>query len=164
MITLWRISNYAELSGISGKIGNARWHLNGRPIVYLAGSPAEAMLERLVHLFDDEGGALPRFYELLRIEGPDSIGITALDPASHEDWRERPQLTRSLGSAWLASGESPLAIVPSAIVPHTWNFLLNPKHPDAGKLKIVSATRERFNDRRFEAMARPASLTMTSAR
>ena len=59
MTTLWRISNYLDLSG-EGALGTSgRWHTEGRLVVYLADCPAGALLERIVHLMDrKEGGIL----------------------------------------------------------------------------------------------------------
>jgi len=78
MTTLWRISNYADLSGEGGRGFSARWHIEGRLIVYLADSPAGAMLERIVHMMDvdidvDGDGILPRFYQLLKVSVPTSL-------------------------------------------------------------------------------------------
>lgn len=64
-------------------------------------------------------------------------------------WKQKLELTQRIGNAWLASLATPLARVPSAIVPRTWNYLLNPEHPDAVDVKIESATRERFDNRLF---------------
>jgi RES domain-containing protein len=86
---------------------------------------------------------------LLGIATPDSLGMKELKPATGVDWRNRLDLTRRLGDAWLASRETTLARVPSAIVPRTWNVLLNPVHPDAKQVKIESVTRERFDNRLF---------------
>ena len=47
---LWRISNYADLSGIGGLKAAGRWHSQGRRIVYLADHPSSALLEMLVHM------------------------------------------------------------------------------------------------------------------
>jgi RES domain-containing protein len=47
------------------------------------------------------------------------------------DWPEKTEATRALGDAWLAADSSALLIVPSAIVPDTFNVLLNPAHKDA---------------------------------
>ena len=102
----------------------------GRRVVYLAESPAAAMLEVLVHLKEREEG-LPRIYTLLRIEALDDLAVKQLNAIAPTDWKERPDYTRNLGDAWLASLETPLARVPSAIIPRTWNYLLNPEHPDA---------------------------------
>jgi RES domain-containing protein len=148
--TLWRISNYADLSGEGSRGGSGRWHTEGSLVVYLAESPASAMLERIVHLTDrDEGGILPRFYQLLQISVPDDFAMKPLSALAPSDWREHAEFTRGLGDAWLASLETPMARVPSAIVPHTWNYLLNPLHPDAGKVQIAEAIRQRFDIRLF---------------
>lgn len=148
MKTFWRISSYSDLSGEGAKYASARWHTKGNLVVYLAESPAGAMLERLVHLLDTEG-QLPRTYDLLEITAPETLGIKELMPAAESDWRNRLDLTRRMGDAWLDSRETALARVPSAIVPRTWNVLLNPIHPEAKRVKIESAARERFDNRLF---------------
>ena len=148
-MTLWRISEHPNLSGEGGRIGTARWHTRGRPVVYLTESPASAMLERVVHFLDDEDGNLPRFYQLLQISAPDGAAVKPLSTMMPIDWRERSVFTRQLGDAWLASLETPLARVPSAIAPYTWNLLLNPEHPDARLVQIESVTLERFDNRLF---------------
>jgi RES domain-containing protein len=58
-------------------------------------------------------------------------------------------LTRQIGDAWLASLETALARVPSAILPRTWNYLLNPEHPDAKQVQIAEVIKERFDNRLF---------------
>ncbi len=149
MKTLWRISEHANLNGEGGRIGTARWHTKGKPVVYLTENPASAMLERMVHFLDDEDGDLPHFYQLLEVSAPDEIQIKSLSTIMPVDWRERPEFTRQMGDAWLRSAETPLARVPSAVAPHTWNLLLNPEHPDARQVQIESVSRERFDKRLF---------------
>lgn len=153
MRTFWRISNYPDLSGEGSKRASARWHYKGKLIVYLAESPAGAMLERLVHLVDTEG-QLPRAYDLLRIEVSGEPASKDLLPLADVDWKDRLDLTRQIGEAWLASRETALARVPSAIMPYTWNVLLNPEHPDAKKLSVAEVIKERFDNRlvRSEAL------------
>lgn len=148
MTTFWRISSYPDLSGEGGRIGSARWHTRGRPVVYLTGNPASAMLERMVHLQDGDG-KLPQSYDLLEIVTPESLSIKDLLQPAEAGWKEDLGLTRRLGDAWLASLETSLARVPSAIVPRTWNYLLNPDHPHAKQVKIESVIRERFDNRLF---------------
>jgi RES domain-containing protein len=106
------------------------------------------MLERIVHL-QEGSGKLPQFYDLLRIVASDPVEVQELFPLVHVAWRDDVELTRRLGDAWLGSLETPMARVPSAIVPHTWNYLLNPLHPDAGKVQIAEVIRERFDNRLF---------------
>jgi len=153
MTTLWRISEHSDLSGEGGLRASARWHTRGKPIVYLGDSPSSCMVERLVHLFDTEGD-LPETYNLLEIEASDSASISPLLQFVDTDWKERSEITRKAGDDWLLSATSPLARVPSAIVPRTWNYLLNPLHADAPQVRIVSVIRERFEARLFHSKQR----------
>jgi RES domain len=52
-------------------------------------------------------------------------------------WREDFVLTRNIGNEWLAAGASALLEVPSAILPETANFLLNPLHPDSQHVRVL---------------------------
>jgi RES domain-containing protein len=150
MAKLWRISNYLDLSGEGALCTSGRWHTEGRLVVYLAENPAGAMLERVVHLMDpNEDGILPRFYQLLQISVPDDLAIKQLNTLAPTDWQGHPEFTRQIGDVWLASLETPLARVPSAIVPQTWNYLLNPEHPDARQVQVTEVIRERFDNRLF---------------
>jgi RES domain-containing protein len=153
MKIFWRISNYENLNGEGGRRGSARWHTKGRPVVYMAESAAGAMLERLVHLEDSEG-MLPRTYTLLKIEAPETSAIHELMPLAEAGWRERPLYTQLLGDAWLTSGSTALARVPSAVVPYTWNYLLNPEHADAPHVSITETLYERFDPRLLNFGAR----------
>jgi RES domain-containing protein len=144
-----------DLSGEGGLGTSGRWHTEGRLVVYLVDCPAGALLERIVHLMDrNQDGILPRFYQLLKVAVADDLAIKPLDPVAPSDWKERPEFTRSLGDAWLASRESPLARVPSVLAPHTWNYLLNPEHPDAKQIQIVEIVREAFDNRLFRLGSR----------
>ena len=122
-------------------------------MVYLAESPAAAMLERIVHLAWREG-RLPKTYDLLEVEAGENLEITNLDPPVESPWKLDLEITRMLGDGWLATAASVLARVPSVIVPKTWNYLLNPLHTDASKVRIASVTRERFDNRLFRSGGR----------
>jgi RES domain-containing protein len=152
MTALWRISEYPDLRGEGGRLGSARWHTAGRPVVYLAESPAGAMLERIVHLLnmDEDGkGDLPPGYNLIQVSVPDELPAKPLNTLARVDWKERQEFTQQIGNVWLASHESALARVPSAIIPRTWNYLLNPQHKDSVRIEIVEVIRERFDNRLF---------------
>ena len=135
---LWRISNHRTLDGRGGLETSARWHTQGRPIVYLAESVAGALTEVLVHL-ELSPAHLPKSYRLLKVEVPDEISIEALSAkALGETWANDETLTRTVGDQWLASKRTALLRVPSAIIPETFNLLLNCAHEEARRLKIVS--------------------------
>jgi RES domain-containing protein len=150
MTTLWRISNFVDLSGEGGLGASGRWHTEGRLVVYLADCPAGALLERIVQMTDMyEDAFLPDFYQLLKVAVPDELAIKPLNAIAPTDWKERPEFTRAIGDVWLTSRETALARVPSAIAPQTWNYLLNPEHPDAKKIVVAEVIRERFDNRLF---------------
>jgi RES domain-containing protein len=133
---LWRISRHRDLSGTGGLRSPGRWHHAGQPVVYLAESPAVALLEVCVHTSANE---VPPDFTVLKIEAPEvQIEVIRADelPAG---WQSQLEFTRDLGTAWLQKRETPLLRVPSAIVPETATFLLNPTHPDAKRFKITEA-------------------------
>jgi RES domain-containing protein len=116
----------------------------------LAESPAGAIVERLVHLMDMKPeGILPRAYQLMRVRASEACEIKVLDTPAGIDWKIQEDWTRRIGGAWLKSLETPLARVPSAVAPDTWNYLLNPDHPRAKMVEIVEVIKERFDNRLF---------------
>lgn len=134
---LWRISNHATLEGRGGLIASARWHTEGKLIVYLAESAAGALVEALVHLELDPA-SFPKQYRLLKAEAPASLQVaTVLGNDLPERWIHDEITSRTIGDEWLASGSTALLRVPSAIVPETWNVLLNSTHPDAKRIRVV---------------------------
>ncbi len=148
---VWRISNHLDLSGQGGLRAAARWHSAGTPVVYTASSPASALLEVLVHLELNDIEHLPDSYQLLRIAVPDSIPIVEIDGESLDlNWRKFSDLTRAIGDEWLRGLGSALLAVPSAIVPHTKNYLINPAHRDIRKIKINSHGNYPFDFRLFQ--------------
>jgi RES domain-containing protein len=148
MRTLWRISNHVDLDGLGGRKLSSRWTNLGRRVVYLAESPAGALLEVLVYL-DLDSEDIPESYILLQISAPEAIATRSLDPPTEALWQEDQETTRRIGDEWLASLKTPLARVPSAIVPRTWNYLLNPQHPEAKQVQIAEVIKERFDSRLF---------------
>lgn len=147
-MVVWRISNHTSLAGDGGLRVSARWHTRGRRIVYCAESPAAALLETLAH-FEIPIEDLPRRYRLLKIEVPDDLVVERVSLADlPEDWTERRDVTRPKGDAWLALRRSPLLSVPSALVPETFNLLLNPAHPDAPRI-VVARVSEHVVDPRL---------------
>ena len=147
-MTLWRISQHADLSGAGGLYASGRWHSRGQPVVYLADHPASCLLEMLV-----QGArlhALPGVHQWLQVNAP---GLPAADV---EDlpyrWRDDVAATRARGDAWLRSRATALLRVPSVIVPASSNYLLNPGHPDAGLWRVTGVVRFPLDPR-----LRPAS-------
>jgi RES domain-containing protein len=150
-VIVWRISNYLELSGQGGLRAAARWHNAGKPIVYTANSPASALLEVLVHLELNDFEYLPSSYRLLKIEMPDEVAVVEIDESNLDaNWHKQSEITRAIGDAWLRDLSSALLAVPSAIVPHTKNYLINPAHREAKQIKVKSHGSYPFDFRLFK--------------
>jgi len=94
-------------------------------------------VEVLVHLeFDPQ--RLPASYRMLKAEAPDETQPRRITAASlPNNWRDDLMLTRNMGDEWLSARESALLEVPSAILPETFNLLLNPRHPDAERIAVL---------------------------
>lgn len=148
---LWRISNHVNLSGTGGIIAPARWHNAGRPIVYTASTPASALLEVLVHLELGSTDNLPDAYNLLQIEAPDNMAISEVSEADLDpQWKSREDISRKIGDFWLRETRTALLSVPSVIVPHTRHYLINPAHPDANRIRILSSGKYPYDSRLFK--------------
>ena len=145
-LTLWRISQYPGLTGIGGLYGDGRWHTKGRQIIYTSDHPALALVETMAHL-DLSLDEVPDALKLCRIEVDHRLGIH--QRTLPVGWQVNEVMSRKVGDAWLAAREHPLFAVPSAVLPHATNYLVNPAHPDvAGKVVEVSVE-DVWIDRRF---------------
>ncbi len=144
-LTLWRISTYDALDGVGAHRFGGRWNTPGHAVVYLADSPAAAMLETLVHLTRDDNG-LPDSFRLMRVEFSVSPSIATLDtPAEPAPLR----MTQKAGDTWLEGGDSAIARVASIVVPLTWNYLLNPLHAEAANATVAKMSQHLYDPRLF---------------
>jgi RES domain-containing protein len=143
-MVLWRISRHVDLSGRGGLTIAGRWHHAGAPVVYLAETPSGALIEVCAHTSAND---IPPSFTLLKVVGPDlpfyEIELASLD----QGWASRVEITRDLGSEWLKRGSSALLRVPSALVPESANYLLNPLHKDAGLFRIEKSYQYPFDVR-----------------
>jgi RES domain-containing protein len=142
---LWRISEWTTLDGEGGKLFGGRWNHAGHPIVYMAESSALAILEVLVW---QPRSVVPPPFQLLEIHAPDDVAVTHW-PAD-QDHRDK-RLTADWGDAFLRVAETPFARVPSAVAPQSWNYLLNPLHPEAARVELIRAGRWPWDARLFVA-------------
>lgn len=140
---LWRISEYADLSGRGGLEYAARWNNQGRPIVYTAESSSGALNELLAHT-DSE--FIPPDYQLLTIHAADDVSLLEVSELP-STWQYNIAHTQALGDKWLESNNAALLRVPSALITHAFNILINPLHPDAARIKIVTKERVPFDAR-----------------
>lgn len=126
---------------------SGRWHTKGNPIVYTASSAALAALEMLVHV---DPLTAPADLRLLAIELPDDLTTEVLEPFTlPESWHSvpAPAELQALGLSWLTSGRTAALNVPSAIITVERNYLLNPRHPELQRVRILSDEAFSFDPR-----------------
>ena len=138
-----------DLEGKGAEKTGGRWNAQGTPMLYTSTTMALACLETIVHL---EGGkSLPLNRYLVRLDVPDDVwaAATTLDPAAHVGWDALPAGKTSIdwGTNWAASMASALAFVPSVIIPEEFNALVNPRHPDAAKLRATKLRKMAYDPR-----------------
>jgi RES domain-containing protein len=57
---------------------------------------------------------------------------------------------REIGAAWVRAGSTPVLAVPSALIPHERNLLLNPSHPDLAALRALPPEPFSFDPRMWK--------------
>lgn len=139
------LTKYSDRLIASGRA--ARWNPNEVGMIYTASSRSLACLENVVHR--DKLG-LSQVFTILTIECPQSIKIKTIHlkdlPANWIDF-DQMYLTQHIGEKWVRDNESAILQVPSSIVSEEINYLVNPRHPDFGQIKIVKAQPFVFDSR-----------------
>lgn len=128
------------LSGLGGMVAEGRWHYAGAPIVYTASTRSLGMLERLVN---DSQEILKENLSVVLIQIPDTLKVLRLvEGELPTGWNAYPYAadTQSLGSDFLMGGESAILQVPSSLCSEEYNFIINPQHPDASKIKCIDCS------------------------
>lgn len=141
---LWRLvrAPYAALDGEGARRFGGRWNSPGRALIYTAADAALTVLEVRVHL-DLPLELLPDDYVLLGIDTGE------LEPETGPSMTD-PTRCRDFGDRWLREARSALLSVPSVIVPESRNVLINPRHPDAGAIRIAGRRAWTFDPRLFQ--------------
>jgi RES domain-containing protein len=115
-------------------------------MVYMAPSVALAVLENLVHMSRQD---FPTGYVRITATLPNDIAVL-----SETDLRADRSLTdlstRALGDAWLDRQPSAVLKVRSAVIREEWNYLLNPRHPDFGRIVVQQPEPFVFDERLFQ--------------
>ncbi|MFL0682613.1 RES domain-containing protein [Algoriphagus aquaeductus] len=139
----------STLSGIGASLSEGfRWNSLSTRMVYTAESRALAILEVSVHLDIQED--LPTDRNLITLEIPDDVEILELDPLDLPlNWDSKPPIleTQLIGDEFVQQQEAAVLRVPSAIVPEEFNYLINPLHPDAQRIRMTASKSLIFDSR-----------------
>ncbi len=143
---------YAErpFSGEGAYRFGARWSRVGTRIAYTAEHLSLAMVEYFVHL---EVGDPPTDLVVAAADVPESVSRTAVStdelPA---DWRAMPALPRlaAIGDRFVSEAKYAVLLVPSAVVPVEFNWLLNPAHREFERITLLPVESFAYDARFFK--------------
>ena len=143
-MTGWRVvaERYAAgaFDGEGARRSGGRFNSPGTAVVYAADSLALALFEVAVHL--------PSYRALLgrvafRVEVPGTL-VRVVDEAElPANWRATPpsRSTQQFGDAWVREARTVGLLLPSVLLPHHTNLLLNPAHPDWPEVAVGAPER-----------------------
>jgi RES domain-containing protein len=138
MPTVYRLAKrrYPVYDGGGAALEGARWNSPGRLLIYASEHYATAILEKLVHAGRTQ---LPGAHHAAEIRIPDDLPIERFDPGSLPGWdAEDSAAARDYGDGWHASARTAVLVVPSLPgQPIERNFIINPGHPDAARIKVM---------------------------
>ena len=139
----------APLNGEGAYRFGGRWSSPGTRLAYTAQHLSLAMIEYWIHIDPDDP---PADLVVVTAEIPGSISTTRLS-GKHlpSGWRETPPpppLAAS-GDRFVDEGRAAVLIVPSALAPSEFNWLINPQHAEFAKIRVASIEPFRFDPRFF---------------
>src|SRR3954452_31180 len=114
---------YSENLFASGASG--RWNSAGNKVIYTAESIPLAFLENMVRR---QGVGFNKDFKIMFIEIPDNTRIATIDLTQlEESWRDFHDYSKCqpLGDIWYNEGKALILKVPSAILPESFNYVIN---------------------------------------
>ena len=142
------LAEFATLDGMGGMFNEGRWNSVGNRAVYTASSRSLSVLERFIH---EQKVDIPSLV-MMSIFIPDDLahkqyaestlpsGWDAVDDSLHSQ-------TQEIGDTFLSESKYAYMKVPSAIVPHEYNYIINPLFSDSDRIKINESLPYHYDER-----------------
>ena len=122
-------------SGLKG-----RWNSSVKKVLYTAESIPLAFLENMVRR---QGVGFNKDFKILFIEIPNNLKILTVNVADLEDgWRDFKDYSKcqAIGDKWYDDSKTMILKVPSAVLPDSFNYVINTEFSDYGLVKLIEAT------------------------
>jgi RES domain-containing protein len=132
-----------------------RWNGTGRKVIYCAESIALAFLENMIRR---QGVGFNQDFKTVVLQIPEELKIQKVNPGDLPvGWRKFSDYTKCqpIGNEWFDDGITPVLKVPSAVLPASFNYVINATHPDSKKIKIIRIT-DLIPDDRIEDLLKKA--------
>ena len=132
---LYRIVREKYASSLSASGFRNRWNEDGQYVLYTSDSRSLACLENLVHRSNSGHNSL---FRIMVIAVPDDLAILEVaEEALPEQWKtDFCEECLQIGSSWYIQEEYPVLKVPTSIIPHECNYILNTRHRDFQKISL----------------------------
>lgn len=149
---VWRIAKArfaTDLSGQGAALFGGRWNHMEHRALYFGTTAAICALETFIHATE-----VPRFaLKLVKLKLPDEPALY-WEPDNAElpkGWDAKPPDSPSMdfGTAWLEENRQLGLLLPSSVLRIERNLMLNPEHPAARQIEIVSVTDFSYDSRMF---------------
>jgi RES domain-containing protein len=134
-----------DLTGTGAAMYGGRWNKKGTPVLYAGESKEIALLETIVHI---PSMIVPKL-DIVTLDIPDdSITIITVDMLPL-NWKSYPAPTilSEIGEQWVNEAKSIALKVPSCIIHSASNIILNCRHSDYSKVKLIEKRNFEFDSR-----------------
>ena len=149
---VWRVVGvaYAAFDGEGARRYGSRWTRRGLPVVFASATLSLAALERFVHTDPDLD---PIDLVAIAVDIGNTIAVDSVEISDlPRDWRAypAPSSLANIGERWCRLAGAAVLSVPSVVIPHERNFILNPAHADFSKLKTGKPEAFTFDPRMWK--------------
>lgn len=123
-----------DISGFGSYLYGGRWNSKGVHMLYTSSTSSLAMLEMIAH-----GIEIQEDYCMLMLEIPDDKIKTINQSELPANWfaHPAPDQLKSIGDAFVADNKYLAIRLPSAVNRSETNVLINPKHVEFKKVKVI---------------------------
>lgn len=113
-----------------------RWSSRGTRLAYTSSHLSLALIEYFVHVDPNDP---PKDLVVVAADVPDHVSRVSIAMRElPENWRQAPApaCLAAIGDAFVADQKAAILIVPSVLAPSETNWLINPRHPEFGDIRV----------------------------
>ena len=149
---VWRIASaaHAAFDGEGARRYGSRWTRKGLPVVFASATLSLAALEAFVHTDPD---LQPLDLMAIAIDIDAGVAIDTVEigdlPADWRSYPAPPELA-IIGERWWQAARTAVLSIPSVVIPHERNVILNPAHEEFARITARRAEPFSFDPRMWK--------------
>ncbi len=135
----------SDLTGIGAAIFGGRWNKKGSPVLYTGENKEIALLETIVHT---PSSLIPAL-DIITLEIPDDSITTLKITNIPKNWAvyPAPVILSEIGERWIKEGKTIALKVPSCIIHSSHIYILNCRHPEYSRVRLIDQRNFKFDSR-----------------